>query len=1537
MKKHSLFRVSAALLLMLAMLLQLCVPAFAEGEEASDKTVYLNSAEDILNLSKNCRYDAWSEGKTVVLQKDISLSGVDFTPIASFSGTFEGNYHTITGLNITGNYSPAGFFGMIEETGTVRCLNLEGYVAPGGSADMAGGVAGINRGIIDNCSFAGTVNGQKRVGGIAGENAYSGIIRRSRSNGGVFGKDRSGGIAGNNRGSISSCNNRAYVNTHSLDPSISFEGLNLNFANGISGLASPDIYNLTVDTGGIAGYSDGNILSCRNYGSVGYQHIGYNLGGIAGRSSGHIAYCINDGTVFGRREVGGIAGMAEPFVKLDLSEDNVAKLREQLNTLSRTVDKTLSDAANSSAAVSMRVTAIGDSVNNAADKAQKLTNGISDIIDADIAEVNRGSEILDNSLDRLAAVISDFRTAVDSVNDAAGYVNRAIDKLENGSGGSVIANLQNSVELLQHSSDIIGAGIEKMQKGMDDLVDEIDDAPSIDKLDLDDVGDALEKIAKGIEIIMNGRGFIKYGDTGGAMSYIKDAMDLVSAAMVSADESVQELKKASECAEKATNGLTVTMRDAEQLMDYLNAQEALKFKDTGGLREDSDALYNSVRGISDNIELLNQEVKGSADLLIADVRLINQQFNALMNTLLDITEEINNVSSSDYLRDTSDEDIHSAISGKVLSCSNTGSVDGDYDAGGIAGSMMIYNSLNPESSEAITSASLRRHYELKCILLSCRNEGRITGKEDNIGAVCGYGRFGVISGCEGYGSAGSSGNYVGGIAGYAVNTVRGCWAKTSLSGGKYVGGIVGGSSDEDSDLLIEKCFALPEITECQQYSGAIIGNMSGTLKDNRFVSEYLAGAGTVSRKGQAEPLSYDEAMADPEIPDRFRMFTLDFIANGENVLSIPFNYGDGFMITPEFPFIPKVEGKYGYWDRTDLRKLYYDTTVTAVYEQELTALKSEVSRSAQRPAFFVEGAFDGSEEFGAQPEVFDFELDNEGLLSILRSFRRSVQEQWRLTLPDDGLDSHYVRYLPPEMAGGHISLYMLADGRWQRIEAEKFGSYYRFPVEGKTAEITVTAGVTPWWIWVLTVLFIVAELLLIADLVIRRRRKSDAGEGEKADIENTRRKKKKYRIILVVLLLVLGLAMHLAIRLVPRISRSLELYNLLNNYSHKSELDMNLELVGSLRGQNFDTEVNMFVTECAGEKLSCVQWEGSPLYFCNNTIIMENGKCYRAEGLMADYSQIFTHAASMYSAIDVNVSEQNGVRTYHAEAAGEDARKIVSVIIPGSEDLIGSSDVVDLNLTVTDGEMSSLDVSWSGQDGKISAKVKVLESAKEHEIPVEVSSAVSAKAYVNAEDISADFKAILLAWTEFAVRDPLEAEVKLSANAGPVILSENLLWERTGIYGKNLNRVSRRGRVIYFTEDGFCSDKGELIETDVSSYVPEDLMRMVYQMLLLSEINREDSGSGTEYSVTLDESAMDGFSALVAPQIRDISISHSSGTAKVLLKNGAISEIEIVCRGTIPGAVNDIFSSVSARMSFAPDPGFETPPWSVIRALELEE
>ena len=55
---------------------------------ADPDTVEISSAEDLAKLSALCTSDAWSEGKTIVLTRDISLTGCDFSPIPLLSGTF---------------------------------------------------------------------------------------------------------------------------------------------------------------------------------------------------------------------------------------------------------------------------------------------------------------------------------------------------------------------------------------------------------------------------------------------------------------------------------------------------------------------------------------------------------------------------------------------------------------------------------------------------------------------------------------------------------------------------------------------------------------------------------------------------------------------------------------------------------------------------------------------------------------------------------------------------------------------------------------------------------------------------------------------------------------------------------------------------------------------------------------------------------------------------------------------------------------------------------------------------------------------------------------------------------------------------------------------------------------------------------------------------------------------------------------------------------------------------------------------------------
>ena len=168
---HLLRRLTAALLAAV-LALSIALPVFASDD---GDTIYINSVSDLLSLAKSCAYDQWSVGKTVILQKDLSLEGMLWEPIPSFSGQFKGNGHTISDLTITGQYSPAGLFGIVEEQGSIESLSVRGVVSVSDSADTTtGGIVGINHGTLINCQFTGVVTGDSEVGGIVGRNESEG-------------------------------------------------------------------------------------------------------------------------------------------------------------------------------------------------------------------------------------------------------------------------------------------------------------------------------------------------------------------------------------------------------------------------------------------------------------------------------------------------------------------------------------------------------------------------------------------------------------------------------------------------------------------------------------------------------------------------------------------------------------------------------------------------------------------------------------------------------------------------------------------------------------------------------------------------------------------------------------------------------------------------------------------------------------------------------------------------------------------------------------------------------------------------------------------------------------------------------------------------------------------------------------------------------------------------------------------------------------------------------------------------------------------
>ena len=478
---HLLRRLTAALLAAV-LALSIALPVFASDD---GDTIYINSVSDLLSLARNCAYDQWSVGKTVILQKDLSLEGMLWEPIPSFSGQFKGNGHTISDLTITGQYSPAGLFGIVEEQGSIESLSVRGVVSVSDSADTTtGGIVGINHGTLISCQFTGVVTGDSEVGGIVGRNESEGTIDHSTARAIVTGKSSTGGIAGYNLGAITGCTNVGSINTEYQEASLDTDGFTAKMVDQINNkMAAADddatnsVTNVATDTGGIAGRSSGMILTSVNTGNIGYEHVGYNVGGIVGRTDGLVSGCVNQGCVLGRKDVGGIAGQAEPYRELDLSKDTIKRLRSELEVLRGLVDDTTGVVENSTTSISNSVSAMTSQMDTAIAAARQLDDQASDYGDEVADEIDRASTLLADTLTKLEPVMDTGEDAMTKLTDATGNLKWAMREMaaEMLMASSALAKTSKGLDKVSDAADDTQKGLKQISDGLAALIKSLTD------------------------------------------------------------------------------------------------------------------------------------------------------------------------------------------------------------------------------------------------------------------------------------------------------------------------------------------------------------------------------------------------------------------------------------------------------------------------------------------------------------------------------------------------------------------------------------------------------------------------------------------------------------------------------------------------------------------------------------------------------------------------------------------------------------------------------------------------------------------------------------------------------------------------------------------------------------------------------------------------------------------------------------------------------------------------------------------------------
>jgi hypothetical protein len=251
------------------------------------------------------------------LTNDLDLATEPDFYIPYLAGEFDGNGHKISNLSLNFSFvSHVGLFGYLASGGEVRGLGIENVNINTPVADYAGGLVGLNdastvsncyatgavthnqaihetgrgmgagglvglnNGIVSDSYFSGSVTGKGDVGGLVGENDAFGTVINSYSTGTITGTWGTGGLVGHNwRGTV--------INSFSTG--------------NVAG---------TSWTGGLVGRNDafedgeGTVSNSYSTGSVtGNSHAG---GLIGGSAHGTVSNCYSTGSVSSDESVGGL-------------------------------------------------------------------------------------------------------------------------------------------------------------------------------------------------------------------------------------------------------------------------------------------------------------------------------------------------------------------------------------------------------------------------------------------------------------------------------------------------------------------------------------------------------------------------------------------------------------------------------------------------------------------------------------------------------------------------------------------------------------------------------------------------------------------------------------------------------------------------------------------------------------------------------------------------------------------------------------------------------------------------------------------------------------------------------------------------------------------------------------------------------------------------------------------------------------------------------------------------------------------------------
>lgn len=1062
-----------------------------------DQVIWIRTNEDFRQLAENCTLDIWSQDKVVILDADLDFTSEGVTLIPTFGGIFLGQGHTIKGFAIEGTSNNIGLFRYIQETGQVWNLNLQMDAIAGTGHSGIGILAGQNKGLISGCNVIGTMNANNDAGLLVGINEVSGIIEDSTADGMVSGNHRIGGLVGTNKGGITRCENNALVNTNAKDNKIDIQSLTIDeimstenaaSVTDIGGIAGSNegviLYSknngnvgyqhVGYNIGGIAGSQTGFIMGCENHGRLNGRK---DVGGIAGQMEPSSQMQYEEDTL--EKLSKEFPVLHDLVTKLDQdASDMSSSVSDQINVLldavegaQNAVDSIMSDISGDFADVSnsLSITGLGSPKPVSLDFLDKLPS----ISPTATATATASGSADPSETSTVAPTVTPGTTpsttqppASSGNTTVGGTTGGSTDNTNSGTGTTTgndngessttspdtpnqnptTANDQDSNDNTSGNTDARST-VRDLRESTEKVAYQVPHRLAETSQDTTQMGVLSAENENGSD----GQPALQAdgdGSESGGTSAVSPAISPSPSSgrawptwLVTATPSGgYDFPSYDIWDQIDREALEKEINDAQKTA-YENANRAISDAE-GEIRNRADrvqvrvdsarnSLSSSFTRIIDQTRTLNNMADDYNQLLLDDLQAINDEIQVITNI---ITDTDTTPDTDEIFMDVSDDDTVKDTEGKVMGCTNYGKITGDLNVGGIAGTMSRENNLDPEDDLNLSSdnATLNVKYKERIVIRECLNSGKVEGKKECAGGVVGEMTLGSIISSSNTGSISGEEDKVGGIAGESKGTIRQSSAKCSLSGDNQIGGIAGNGK------TITDCYSMVEIQEGSYYLGSIAGQIddSGTVENNYFVEGCPPGIDGISLEGQAQPVSYEEFLELPDIPEMFQAIHLTFMADDSQVDKITIHYGESFDST-KLPEVPQKEGYSGVWEDFSQDNITFDQTIEAVYTEYITTLEADLD-GQKLPKLLAEGTFDT--DASLEIKKVDLYPDN----------AETKAESYQVRLNTADLEKHTYRFLPDadlEMENPSIEIYR--DKAFTPVETQQDGSYLVFECEEK--------------------------------------------------------------------------------------------------------------------------------------------------------------------------------------------------------------------------------------------------------------------------------------------------------------------------------------------------------------------------------------------------------------------------------------------------------------------------------------------------------